>query len=276
MPTLAFAGDATGNVQCDQNNPQPGCTVDAGTPGGSGASGGGGHSAGDGVCHRSDGVEMPCQSSDGTAGSDGCYYRPADPSELSAEALGGAQGPAAWYIKTCPGENLSSQSIVFLAEPPVVTPEVLARQARSMLWLPQVMIALNPAGDQLVGLPTWLSLDGGSWTSQSATASVPGVSVTATATPVRATWQLGDGSIVECFGPGTRWRPGMDPAAMSPDCGYRYRFSSAGQPGAAYTVSVSVTWDVSWAGAGQAGAVAGLTTVGTASVRVAESQAVLG
>jgi hypothetical protein len=138
-----------------------------------------------------------------------------------------------------------------------------------------VVIRLNPSGDQLVNLPTWLSLDAGSWQSQSATASVPGVSVTATARPVRAVWSLGEGGSVTCTGPGTPWQPGTDPMASSPDCGYTYRHSSARAPGSAFSVTVTVTWEVTWAGAGQSGTIAGLSTTGTVPVRVAESQAVL-
>ena len=44
---------------------------------------------------------------------------------------------------------------------------------------------------------------------------------------------------------------------------------------APFTVRVTVTWRVTWAGAGGSGTVPGLTTTGTVSVRVAESQAVI-
>src|SRR6266511_1777135 len=117
--------------------------------------------------------------------------------------------------------------------PPVVSPQVLARQARARLTLPDVAIRVNPSGDQLVGLPSWLSLDPASWRPQSATASVPGISVTATATPIQAVWSMGSGDSVVCHGPGTPWRPGTDPMAASPDCGYRYVRSSASAPGGA-------------------------------------------
>jgi hypothetical protein len=63
--------------------------------------------------------------------------------------------------------------------------------------------------------------------------------------------------------------------AASPDCGYRYLRSSAGAPGGAYTVTVTISWRVTWAGAGQAGTIPGLTTVGAVQVRVAESQTVI-
>jgi hypothetical protein len=155
------------------------------------------------------------------------------------------------------------------------SPEMLGRQARARLDLPEVVIRLNPPADQLVNLPVWLTLDRTSWTVQSATASVPGVSVTATARPVRASWSMGDGGSVVCDGPGTAWGPGTDPAAASPDCGYTYRRSSAGAAGGRFAVSVAVTWVVTWAGAGQTGTIPGLTTMGTVWVAVQESQAVI-
>ena len=99
--------------------------------------------------------------------------------------------------------------------------------------------------------------------------------MTATARAVLATWLLGDGSTVVCHRPGARWTAGTDPLAASPDCGHTYTRSSAGEPGSAFRVTVTVTWEVTWAGAGQTGVVPGLTTTGGAQVRVAESQAVI-
>ncbi len=86
---------------------------------------------------------------------------------------------------------------------------------------------------------------------------------------------MGNGDSVVCHGPGTPWRPGTDPAAASPDCGYRYPRSSAGAPGGSYAVTVTISWQVTWAGAGQAGTIPGLTTAGAVQVRVAESQTVI-
>jgi hypothetical protein len=143
------------------------------------------------------------------------------------------------------------------------------------LRLPTAVIRLNPAGDQLANLPVWLSLDAASWRAQSATASVPGVLVTATARPVRAVWALGDAGTVACAGPGTVWASGTDPRASSPDCGYTYRRSSAGAPGGRFVVAVTVTWEVTWAGGGRSGTLTGLTTSSSVPVRVQESQAVV-
>ncbi|SFK89050.1 hypothetical protein SAMN05421835_1424 [Amycolatopsis sacchari] len=144
--------------------------------------------------------------------------------------------------------------------------------ARRQLKLPSPAISANPAGDQLVNLPTWMWLSSG-WGPVSTTASVPGVSVTATATPGFVTWSMGDGSTVVCNGAGTPYSVGTDPAAPSPDCGHVYHRSSAAQPGQAFGVTATVHWTVTWSGAGQGGTFPEMTTTSTESFRVAESQA---
>jgi hypothetical protein len=116
----------------------------------------------------------------------------------------------------------------------------------------------------------WLS---SGWGPVSATATVPGVSVTATATPTSVVWSMGDGSTVTCTDAGTPFSPGTAPTASSPDCGHTYRTSSASQAGQAFPVSATVYWTVTWAGAGQGGVFPDLTTTGNAAFRVAESQA---
>jgi hypothetical protein len=128
--------------------------------------------------------------------------------------------------------------------------------------------------DQLVNVPTWFWLDGNRWVPVSATASVPGESAAATATPMSVTWTLGDGSTVVCRGPGRPYVAGGDPSAPSPDCGHTYTRSSAGQPGGAFVLSATVSWGVSWVGGGQNGTLPALTTTSTAQVRVGESQAI--
>ncbi|MFI7676417.1 hypothetical protein [Actinophytocola sp. NPDC049390] len=193
-----------------------------------------------------------------------------------------AQGqPGAWYIWKCTGEGVADA----LYRPPVWIPDgqqpgaallpspaELAQMARKQLRLPAPTIAASPSGDQLVNLPTWLWVANG-WAPISATASVPGVSVTAVATPTSVTWSMGDGSTVTCTGPGTPFRAGADPKSSSPDCGHTYRSSSARQPGETYPVSATVHWTVTWSGAGQGGTFPDMTTTGSAAFRVAESQA---
>jgi hypothetical protein len=155
-------------------------------------------------------------------------------------------------------------------------PGVLAQLAVKYLQLPDPVIRSSPAPGalQLTRLPVWLWVAANAWQPQSKTAQVPGEAVTATATPVLAAWAMGDGKTVTCKGPGTAYAAGDNPSAASPTCGYTYEASSAGQPGGAYKVTVTITWDITWAGAGGAGgALAPLQTVAAAEFQVAESQA---
>ncbi|MEV8515880.1 hypothetical protein [Dactylosporangium sp. NPDC051484] len=283
-PRPAIAADATGGVQCPPGSTNPSCDVSAETKGNSGDTSTGnnkGGRGGDGKCRNPSGAEIPCERNGARAGADGCYYAPIDPSPSTIAALGGQPaGEGGWYMRTCyspvAGGEQGLGGLVWIAgAPPVVSPAVLARQARARLDLPAAVIKTNPPGDQLVNLPVWLALEPTSWKSQSATASVPGVSVTATARPVQASWSMGDGTTVSCAGPGTVWSAGTDPVKASPDCGHIYRRSSAAAAGGIYTVKVTVIWEVTWAGAGQSGSVPGLTTTGQARTRVQESQTVV-
>ena len=137
------------------------------------------------------------------------------------------------------------------AAPP--DPAVLAALARQTLGLPSPVIRSSPAQDalQLTNLPTWLWINPAEWVPESKTATVPGESVTATATPVSVTWHPGDGSTVTCQGAGTPYTSADNPASASPDCGHTYTSSSAGQPGGAFQATATITWDVTWRGRGR-------------------------
>jgi hypothetical protein len=155
-------------------------------------------------------------------------------------------------------------------------PGVLAQLAVKYLRLPDPVIRSSPAPGalQLTRLPSWLWVAANVWQPKSKTAQVPGEAVTATATPVSAAWAMGDGRTVTCTGPGTAYAAGDNPSAASPTCGYTYEASSAGQPDGAYKVTVTITWDITWAGpAGAGGVLAPIQTVAAAEFRVAESQA---
>jgi hypothetical protein len=147
---------------------------------------------------------------------------------------------------------------------------VLAREAVSRLRLPLLVIRWNPPppADQILHVPTWLWVEAGSWAEQSATASVPGLSVTATATPTRVVFATGDGAVVGCDGPGTAWQSGMDPLGASPTCGYTYPRHGS------YILTATVSWTVVWAGGGASGTLGPLTTSVSQPVRVVEAGAV--
>ena len=233
-------------------------------------------------CHDTLKNVVACyQEGAGWLGPGDCYYQPTrtPPMDLQA-ALGGARhSPGGWYEYVCPGMAGTGGGITWLAAQPMgaaaADPAVLARQAVSKLDLPGLRIAMSPVGTQLVAVPTWLWIEQGSWRPRSATAQVPGLSVTATATPSQVVWRTGDGATLTCTGPGTAWTEGTDPATPSPTCGHTYRRSSAGMPQGSFPVTATVTWNVAWAGGGQGGTVPGLSTTSTIAVRVAEVQAVV-
>jgi len=138
------------------------------------------------------------------------------------------------------------------AGPAPPDPAVLAALARQTLGLPSPVIRSSPAQAalQLTNLPTWLWINPAEWVPESKTATVPGESVTATATPVSVTWHPGDGSTVTCQGAGTPYTSADNPGSASPDCGHTYAASSAGQPDGAFQATATITWDVTWQGAG--------------------------
>lgn len=169
---------------------------------------------------------------------------------------------------TQPGQPLPEECI----PDPQMTPIAdLAEQARDRLNLPQPEMASSPADHQLVHLPTWLAVSESSWGSVSASVTAGAVTVTATAAPSRVEWDLGDGSVVVCEGPGTIWRPGMDPEAESPDCGHIYTRSAS-----EVEVTATVYWTVNWTSTiGTGGSFDDLATASQAMWEVAEGRSVI-
>lgn len=254
-PAAASADDGIGGVDCSQQPQAAECDVNAGLPGGPG----GGNGTGGGVGNGSGG---------GSGGEDVCHYERLDPQPAARPGA----GTGAWYTRVCPfagGAGGAASEAVWLDAAEAADPEMLALAARSRLRLPVPAIRTNPDAsrtDVLVTVPVWLWVDDASWGARSATASVPGLSVTAVATPTRVVWRLGDGGSVTC-GKGTAWTPGTDPLRASPTCGHRYV-----RPGDV-TLTAVITWRVTWSGGGRSGSVPDLTSTGQAEVRVVEAPA---
>ncbi|MGC4885770.1 hypothetical protein [Micromonospora sp. DT227] len=260
-PDVAFADDGIGHVDCAQKPSTPGCDLTVEVPGAPGG-------ASDDSDEGSGGA--------GGNGDSGCYWAPV-PGDRPPPAGKGPQG--GWYARTCISDGIGSQRMPqWLDQPPGVDVGALALTARSRLRLPAPGIRTNPAGTPfvLVRVPVWLWVDPVSWAARSVSASVPGVAVTATATPTSVRWSFSDGSRdVTCAGPGRPWTPGMNPRAASP-CGHTYLRSSASAPGAVFMLRATVTWSVVWSGPQGGGALAPLTTTASVPVRVAQSQAIVG
>jgi hypothetical protein len=259
-------------VDCEQQPEHADCDVEAGTaPADRMAAGPDGRV----VCRDGVGEVTECFiEGQGWIGGDGCRYLSFGSSDRPSDAT----GPGAWYQRTCRTPSGVAGEVVWLPDPQAPGPAELGRIAASRLVLPRPVVVVNPpvAAPQLVALPTWLWVEPGWWgVSRSASVTVPGVVVTATATPLRVVWSMGDGTSVTCDGPGTPYRTGGgDPAAGSPDCGHIFRQGSAGRPGGVFEVSARVTWRVVWSGGGSSGVAGPLFSATTVPVRVVEVRSV--
>lgn len=267
------SADGTGPVDCVQYPNDPTCTIIVVDPGQPGT---GGDTDGNVYCLDPHGYAQPCYDELlGWAAADGCYYKWRD----AANPPAGAPQPGGWYVRSCfSGADRKgiTRTDVWVPNSAGIGPALLARAAMQMLRPPKPSIALSPPGGtpQVVYVPTWLWVASSSFTVTHATARIPGVAqVTATATPVRVVWSTGDGGSVTCHNGGTQWKPGMDPAKPSPTCGHTYTTPSAGRKGGVYTLRATVTWHITWVGAGSSGVAGDLTTTDAITVRAVEASA---
>jgi hypothetical protein len=156
-----------------------------------------------------------------------------------------------WVVTTCnvgPG-SLGANEIRDLqpvGQPP--SPYVLLEEATKRLRVPLPTPQLSPPVDvaHLVGMPEWLAIDPSGFAPAEATAAVPALAVTLRATPRRTVWDMGNGDLVTCEGPGTAWSAGAGRTA-EPDCGYVYqRSSTATQADGVYHAAVTTIWARAW------------------------------
>jgi hypothetical protein len=103
------------------------------------------------------------------------------------------------------------------------------------------------AGKYIVGVPMWMWVNESPTTygPNTASASLAGVTVTATAKVTKIDWDMGDGNAVTCQGPGTAYQASYG-KQESPTCGHTYNRTSASQSGRKYSVNATATWTVDW------------------------------
>jgi hypothetical protein len=209
----------------------------------------------------------------------GCYYRLVDPQPPPSAAVWQGNTDGAIYQMTCVGQPGTGGGWVWLSNPPPgfgggVTAAQLAARAVEQLPIrgPEIGMAPAPGTTGLVGLPVWIwtAVTPQTWGPVSATASVPGLSVTAVARAAGVVWDMGDGIRVTCTGPGTPYTRAVG-ESESPTCGYRYSRPSSAQPDAAYTVTATTTWEIRWSGGGQSGQLT-QTRSSTTRARIGELQ----
>ena len=172
----------------------------------------------------------------------------------------GDPGKGTWFLTVCPG----GKSLVFSGpnQPPpaAVSPGTLAQQALASMQLPAPAFGTNPPvggpGNSMpiVNLPTLFWANPAAWKPLSVTASAGGVSATATAVPQELVVDPGDDTgAISCSGPGRAYDPNL-PIQSQVQCAHTYTWSSAGQPGNAYTLRAHVLFRVTWrANTGQGG-----------------------
>ena len=147
------------------------------------------------------------------------------------------------YYRDCGGVR---QFVWIRQEPPRVIASEALRDIRTQLLRPPE-VATSPPGRAIVNLETWL------WITDpgpvSATASIPGLSATVTATVSSTTWRFGRAAAsdtgvvtVVCEGVGAPWTP-ADGDRPAP-CGHT--FASPTDRAIGHPVEVSVTWDLAW------------------------------
>lgn len=169
------------------------------------------------------------------------------------------------------GDRVVSRLFIYEPGIAVISPEELAARARSQLPLvyPEPRTSPAIALHQVPGIDTWMWVDDALWQPISATASIPGLSISATATPETMTWDMGDSTVVTCDGPGTPFDEGLPEAVQSTDCSHVYQ--SRGE----YTATATITWSITWtASDGDGGQLADASRSTQFAMHVVERQAV--
>lgn len=199
--------------------------------------------------------------------------------------FGPAKGaePGAWYRQICVYPDGGSDGIIMWRTTPA-DPATVAQHAFDSANLPVPSLSMNPAATQLqlVGLPIWLSIDGAQWKPVQASATEAGITATAIATPMQVSWNMGNGDVATCNGPGATYNANLPSEQQHSDCTYTYSQSSNGEPGGAYALTATVTWHVTWSATGVPAGVPANGDLGnvqrstSAALRVGEVQALNG
>lgn len=178
-----------------------------------------------------------------------------------------------WMRRECDGSPQQINGMFIVPEGGAVDPRALAANALATAPISIPSINTSPSNDRLyTQVRTWLWVDDGWWRSYSATANAGRVTSTVTATPTRAVWAAGDGGGTTCDGPGVEWQRGMRDDATY--CSYIYRRSSASQEGTAYTLVVTVSFEITWtSNTGESGTLLAISRSASRQVEVGQVQA---
>jgi hypothetical protein len=178
-----------------------------------------------------------------------------DPPEPGPDEYYGDDPDTRWALAHCPA-NVRRDVLVWWpigGRPPASLIDALRERARDSVPFPVLAQRSAPSGERdapfITQLPTWLWVDGAAWHPIQADAAIPGiVTVTATGTPTRISWDPGTGDLaVWCEGAGVPYDRTRPDDAQTTDCSYTFRHSSAVAPnGRTYSVTLGVEWAISW------------------------------
>ena len=221
-PTRAWADGGTDATGGGASNP----TIGVSSPG----------SSGGGSEHRGGGIVK-------------CYYQDASLSSGGSPEVISPE-PGKRYYLVCFDAASKLVYAAFVNYDPAtaaVDPATLARQAWSELPLvfPAAQTSPETGRPQYVGLATWLWVDPGSWRPLTATAQVPGLSATVTATPSRVEWDMGDGRVETC-GAGTPYDNSRAARDQSTNCSHTFTDASSTRSDGRFHATATMWWTVTW------------------------------
>jgi len=176
----------------------------------------------------------------------GNYYVPPDQAAGFVEREEADGSISFLYVYSCHAvDELPDWTFVWITE---TTPGDLIGGARQELIevAPAPVAGFSPgaAVNQLVGLATFVWLDGPTLDPIVVTAEVPGLTVTATATADRLVLDAGDGSEpVGCSLDSVPFTPDIDPATA---CGHVYERVSSISGEGTWPFRVAIEWVVTW------------------------------
>ena len=290
QPPVVFDNDCNQFVKiCDITIPHPG--GGGSTSPGSGVPGSPGRSNTSSGCQYNGQTILCSTSSGGWNAARGCYVQLASDQSQGPPLKdhSGQQGgwytcatPGSWVCTSPTGPGCLQTSLFWAAQPPAGAPNTLspAEAAAELIKTFRLRgidigMAPDPGGadpKSYVGVPIWMwvadpqPLTYGPYTK---TATLGGVTITATARVTTIRWDMGDGHTVTCASKGTAYTTSYG-VTDSPTCGYRYMKTSGG---GTYTVTATSQWVVEWTGGGANGQQA-LTTASATAVRIQELQSV--
>ena len=196
---------------------------------------------------------VPCESEYGWWSTDKfCYVQLADPQPPKTDAVWQGNTDGAIYSCRIGAPGVANPfGLFWSASMPAgpaapVDPAVVAQSIVEQMELRAITIGMvpedRPGSMGVVGLPLWMWVEAPSEQSfgpMTRSASLGGVTVTATASVSKVLWEMGDGGAVTCTATGTPFTDGHG-GQESPDCGYTYPKQGT------FTVRATSYWSVDW------------------------------